>query len=84
MAHVQAEAERIRQGTARGIEKIQARAEQEVAAAAKTARQELKRYTADLAVQLAAGQIHDRLDPAGQKRLIEGFVQQLRSQKANN
>lgn len=75
------EGDRIRQETARAIAKIQAHAEMEIASAAKLARQELKSYSADLAVQLATRQIRDRLTPNTQDQLVDNFVKQLQTQK---
>lgn len=75
------EGERIKQETARAIQKIQAHAEMEIASAAKLARQELKAYSADLAVQLATRQIRERLTPQTQDQLVDNFVKQLQSQK---
>jgi len=72
-----AEGERIRTETARSIAKIQSNAEMEIAAAAKLARHELKAYSADLAVQLAAGQIRDRMDASTEQKLVNVFVTQL-------
>jgi F-type H+-transporting ATPase subunit b len=72
-----AEGERIRTETARSIAKIQSNAEMEIAAAAKLARHELKAYSADLAVQLAAGQIRERMDSSTQQKLVNVFVAQL-------
>jgi len=75
------EGERIRQDTVRAIEKMQVHAEMEIASAAKLARQELKSYSADLAVQLATRQIRERLTPQAQDQLVDNFVKQLQSQK---
>lgn len=75
------EGERIKQETARAIQKIQVHAEMEIASAAKLARQELKAYSADLAVQLATGQIRERITPQTQDQLVDNFVKQLQSQK---
>lgn len=72
-----AEGERIRTETARSIAKIQSNAEMEIAAAAKHARYELKAYSADLAIQLAAGQIRERMNPATEEKLVNSFVAQL-------
>jgi F-type H+-transporting ATPase subunit b len=72
-----AETKRITQHTAEEIAKIQAHAEQEIAAAGKTARLELKRYAAGLAVQLAQQKIQARMTPATQDALVRGFVRDL-------
>lgn len=76
-----AEGERIKQETARSIAKMQAHAELEIASTVKLARQELKAYSADLAVQLATRQIRERLTPSTQNQLVDTFVKQLQSQK---
>jgi F0F1-type ATP synthase membrane subunit b/b' len=76
-SEMQAEAEHIRAETAAGIQKIQARAEQEIASAAKLATQELKAYTADLALKLAEQQIRNQIGPETQERLVNSFVRDL-------
>lgn len=55
--------------------KIVESAEQEIAAAAKSARRELTAYAADLAVALAAKQIH--VDATADQALVKDFAQQL-------
>ena len=55
--------------------RIQASAEQEIAAAAKAARRQLTAYAADLAVGLARKQIH--VDPATDQALVRYFSGQL-------
>jgi F-type H+-transporting ATPase subunit b len=57
--------------------KIQARAEQEIAAAGKLARLELKRYSAELALALAGQKIQARMTPDTQDALVRGFVKDL-------
>lgn len=74
-----AEAERMRQETERALGKIQAQAEQEIAGAGKASRQELRAYAADLAVNLAAQRIRDRLTPDSEEALISTMVQDLES-----
>ena len=73
----QAETSRMAERTALEMAKIQAQAEQEIASAAKAARIELKRYSAQLAVGLAEGKIRGRMTPAAQDALVEGFVRDL-------
>ena len=75
----QAEAGRMAEQTTLEMAKVQTQAEQEIASAAKAARTELKRYGAQLAVALAAGKIRDRMTPAAQDALVEGFVHDLDS-----
>jgi F-type H+-transporting ATPase subunit b len=55
--------------------KIVESAEQEIGAAAKAARRELKAYAADLAVALAAKQVH--VDPNTDHALVTSFARQL-------
>ncbi len=78
-----AEGERIRAATAAQIAAVQAQAEHEIAAAAKFARQELKRYSAHLAVGLARKRIGERMGPETQDRLVKSFADDLqRARKA--
>lgn len=74
----EAEAGRFGRHTAAEIGKTQARAEQEIAAAGKAARLELKRYCADLAVGLAEQKIRARMTPETQDALVRGFVRDLK------
>jgi len=73
----QAETSRMAQQTTLEMAKIQTQAEQEIASAAKAARTDLKRYSAQLAVGLAAGKIRERMTQAAQDALVEGFVRDL-------
>jgi F-type H+-transporting ATPase subunit b len=59
------------------IARIQSNAEQEIAAAGKAARLELKRYSAELAVHLAGEKIQARMTPDVQGALVRGFVKEL-------
>jgi F-type H+-transporting ATPase subunit b len=76
-AEARAENERMAQHTAAEIAKIQAHAEQEIASAGKAARTELKRYSAQLAVELAEQKIRARMTPETQNALVRGFVRDL-------
>ena len=73
-----AETERSMQHTSAEIAKIQAHAESEIAAAGKAARMELKRYSAELAVELAEQKISARMTGEAQDNLVRGFVQDLK------
>jgi F-type H+-transporting ATPase subunit b len=57
--------------------KIQAHADQEIAAAGKLARLELKRYSAELALTLARQKIQARMTPDTQEALVRGFLKEL-------
>jgi F-type H+-transporting ATPase subunit b len=80
-AEAQAENERMAQHTAAEIAKIQAHAEQEIVSAGKAARSELKRYSAQLAVELAEKKIRDRMTPQTQGVLVRSFVRELTHDK---
>ena len=71
------ELERIRQRTAAEMAKIRAQAEQEIVSAGKTARAELKRYAAELAIGLAERKIRTRMNADAQDGLVSAFVQEL-------
>ncbi len=70
-----AEEERIKAATVEDARRIVESAEQEIAASAKAARRELGAYAADLAVSLAAKQIH--VDAPVDQALVRRFAQQL-------
>lgn len=70
-----AEEQRIKAAAVEDARKIVESAEQEIAAAAKSARRELTAYAADLAVSLATKQIH--VDAATDQALLRNFAQQL-------
>jgi len=70
-----AEEHRIQAAAEEDAERIVATAEQEIAAALRGARRELKSYAADLAVSLAKKQIH--VDATTDRELVQNFAQQL-------
>jgi F-type H+-transporting ATPase subunit b len=71
------ERERMRQRTAAERARINASAQQEIAAAGKTARAELKRYSAELAIGLAERKIRSRMNAETQGALVGSFVEML-------
>ena len=70
-----AEEERIKAAAEEDARRIVESAEQEIAAATKTARRELTAYAADLAVTLATKQIH--VDAPTDQALVKNFANQL-------
>lgn len=72
-----AEGERLKVETGQLLAKVQSQAEQDIAAAAKAARQNLKAHSVALAVQLAEAKLRARLNPAAQDTLVNGFVTDL-------
>lgn len=76
-AEMQHEAERIEQETAQLAAKIHAQAEQEIASMTALARQELRAYSADLALSLAEELIRRQLNPELQGQLVQRFGGEL-------
>ena len=72
-----AERERIEQSARSDASKILATAEQEIEAAVKAARQELKLYTSELALGMAERNIRDSLTPSSDERILRAFVKEL-------
>lgn len=72
-----AERERIEQAATADAVKILATAEQEIESAVKTARQELKVYTSELALGLAEKKIRASLTPVSDERILRAFVRDL-------
>jgi F-type H+-transporting ATPase subunit b len=75
---IAAESERISIETEQSLAKIKVQAGQEIAAAAKSARQELKVYAADLALELAEKKIRTELTAEADAGLMRNFVDNLR------
>jgi len=73
----EAETERVRQQTAADLARIQEHAIREIDAAGKSARLELKRYAADLAINLAEQKIRRQMTPELQAGLVENFALDL-------
>jgi F-type H+-transporting ATPase subunit b len=71
------EFKRIRERTAAEMAKIRAQGEQEIVSAGKTARAELKRYAAELAIGLAERKIRTRMNAETQDGLVSAFVHDL-------
>ncbi len=72
-----AEEERIKAATAEEVRRVVDSAEQEISAAAKNARRDLRAYAANLVVSLAEKQI--KVDTATDQSLVKGFSQRLTS-----
>lgn len=77
------ETKRMRLQTAAEIARIKEHAEQEIAAAGKAARLELKRYAAQLAIGLAEQKVRGRITPDTQDALVRGFVRDIERPSAN-
>jgi F-type H+-transporting ATPase subunit b len=77
-AEMTAEGERLKQETGRLVNRIHEQAEQEINFMTKAGRQELKNYSASLALDLAKQRIQSRMNPDAQHSLVESFVSDLR------
>jgi len=78
------EAARIRQETARQIEKMQKQAEQEIESAGNLASRQLREYAAKLALDLAEQRIRTRLDANTEAGLVDDFTKDLQQQGSKN
>ena len=72
-----AERARIEEMSKTDANKILATAEQEIEAAVKAARQELKAYTSELALGVAEKKIRDSLTPQAEERILRSFFHEL-------
>jgi F-type H+-transporting ATPase subunit b len=80
-AEMQQEGERIRQETVKQIAHQEQQAQQEIEAAGKAARRQLKDYGAKLALDLAEQRIRARLNADTDAALVDGFIQDLELQE---
>ncbi|HOL70829.1 MAG TPA: hypothetical protein PLA43_05935 [Bryobacteraceae bacterium] len=71
------ESARMRALTERGLKKIQEQAEQEIQAAANSARQQLRAYSAALAIELAAAKIEERLTPETDQMIVDAMIGEI-------
>ena len=72
-----AEGERMRAESERAFLKIRQQMQQDIASAAKAARQELRVYAAELAVGLAERRIRERLTPDSETALLGAMLKDL-------
>jgi F-type H+-transporting ATPase subunit b len=79
---MQQEADRIRQETEAQIRRVEQQSEMEIESAGKAATRELKSYAAKLAMDLAEQRVRSRVDQGTDAGLIDGFVQDLRTQSS--
>ena len=77
-AEMDAESDRIRREGEHKLQRIQEQSVQEIALMTRGAKDELRRYSAALALDLARERIRTRMTPATQENLIDEFLQDLR------
>jgi F-type H+-transporting ATPase subunit b len=75
------EGERIQQETVKQLSHLEHLAQQEIEAATKAARRELKSYAAQLALDLAEQRVRARLNAGTETALVDGFIQDLQRQE---
>jgi F-type H+-transporting ATPase subunit b len=83
-AEMSAESDRISRETEQRLQRIQDQATQEIALIARAERDELRKYTAQLALDLAEQRLRSRLTEGTQDGLVDGFLQDLRYQVTQN
>jgi len=83
-AEMSAESERISRETESRLKKIQDQAMQEIALIARAGRDDLRKYSAQLALELAEQRLRSRLTQDTQDGLVDGFLQDLRYQVTQN
>jgi F-type H+-transporting ATPase subunit b len=74
-----AEGDRLRRETEHRLRRIQEQSLQEIAQITRAARDELRKYSAQLAIGLAEQRIRSRMTPEVQQNLVDGFILDLRS-----
>jgi F-type H+-transporting ATPase subunit b len=81
-AEMSAESERIRREGEHQLQRMQQQSAQEIELMTRGAKDELRRYSAALALDLAGQRVRSRMTPAAQDGLVDGFLQDLRSRVA--
>ena len=76
-SEMEREAERIRADTERHVKRIQEQTVQEIVLMTRGAREDLRNYSAGLALDLAEQRIRSRVTPDMQQALVDGFVADL-------
>jgi F-type H+-transporting ATPase subunit b len=72
-----AESERIRRETEHHIQRIREQTAQQIDLMTRAAKDDLRKYAAELAIGLAEERIRFRMNPETQDRLVNGFVHEL-------
>jgi F-type H+-transporting ATPase subunit b len=76
-AEMTAEGERLRRETEHHLERIREQSAQELALMTRGAKDELRKFAAELATGLAEQRIRARMNPAVQEKLASGFLEDL-------
>jgi F-type H+-transporting ATPase subunit b len=76
-AEMTAEGERLRRETEHHVQRIREQSVQEMALMTRAAKEELRKYAAELAIGLAEQRIRFRMNPETQEQLVDGFLHDL-------
>lgn len=76
-AEMTAESERIRRETEHHLQRIGEQSAQEVELMTRSATEELRKYSAELALGMAEQRIRSQMNPQTQQKLTEGFLRDL-------
>jgi F-type H+-transporting ATPase subunit b len=82
-AEMTAEGERIRRETEHHLQRIREQSVQEIALMTRGAKDELRKYAAELAIGLAEQRIRSRMNPSVQEKLANGFLDDLNKPDLN-
>ena len=76
-SEITAESEHIRRETEHHLQRIREQTAQEIELMTRAAKDELRKYAAELAIGLAEERIRFRMNPETQDRLVNGFVHDM-------
>ena len=83
-AEMVAESERVRRETEHHVQRIREQSVQEIELMTRAAKDELRKYAAELAIGLAEERIRFRMNPETQDRLANGFLHDLQDRRTAN
>lgn len=78
------EGERLRRETVKQLSHLEQQAQQEIEAAGKAVRRQLKDYAAKLALDLAEQRVRERLNRGTETALVDGFIHDLQRREFKN
>ena len=79
-AEMEAESARLLREGEQHLQRIQEQTAQEIDLMTRGAKDELRRYVAALALDLAEQRVRSRITPAAEETLVDGFIQDLQAQ----
>jgi F-type H+-transporting ATPase subunit b len=82
LAETAAEGERLRKETEHHLQRVREQSTQEITLMARSAKDELRKYAAELAIGIAGQRVRSRMDPDLQENLVNGFLADLERRAA--